>query len=636
MGLLIKVLKDSDTKPQYEVTLEVDPGAISVSDGQIAMFFGSELNAHRVSADSSGRKNMQALREVGWPNPGLGLVNMAAMKWTESIPTVALGSAGVPALDESYVALILGADFTVSGNSNSAHCHRMLENFAGTVDEAPALATGLVISGETGGLSGGDCNIGFEGASINATIDWRDGSPIENITVAGVVSHTYAGGGGALFQLEINGAVGFIDLSEMVTPAFSGTSSWRFDSWGDGSVVFNEGMADFFFALIVSTQDGEYLGFGSPDLSNLTDPDMDSFFQSCDSLWNLNTELDLTTWDFSAVTTITSLFQQATPGGDIEVGNIILTGIDFGNVVGDVSQAFNLQEEVRLTGATDISLSSGGVTNLTNFMFGAIIPDGDHLDFTDWDLTSLTNFTRPFAHMVGAFTMSLNGLSNPVPVSCVGAWEGAAGITNLDLDGTAFAFSSTANMFRFSDANNTPAVGPTNAIDISGWDLSTATQGTDMFAGCRFSSINVTGWTTTLWTTLNQMFQDSGNITMIGMDTWDLSSVGIWHRLFQRSLITTLDMSAWDVSGMTAAVDTFSESELDSASLDSFLEACYASRLTSQGGIALNFTISVNGLSGVYQDAVTPTTGLEWAFKLNTDPDTEGFTLWAITDVGIP
>jgi len=35
--------------------------------------------------------------------------------------------------------------------------------------------------------------------------------------------------------------------------------------------------------------------------------------------------------------------------------------------------------------------------------------------------------------------------------------------------------------------------------------------------------------------------------------------------------------------------------------------------------------------SGVYQDATPPTTGLEYAYKLVVDPDTEGFNTWTVT-----
>lgn len=35
--------------------------------------------------------------------------------------------------------------------------------------------------------------------------------------------------------------------------------------------------------------------------------------------------------------------------------------------------------------------------------------------------------------------------------------------------------------------------------------------------------------------------------------------------------------------------------------------------------------------SGVYQDATPPTTGLEYAYKLVNDPDSEGFNTWTVT-----
>lgn len=679
MGLLIKVLKDSDTKPQYEVTLEVDPGAISVSDGQIAMFFGSELNAHRVSADSSGRKNMQALREVGWPNPGLGLVNMAAMKWTESIPTVALGSAGVPALDESYVALILGADFTVSGNSNSAHCHRMLENFAGSVQEAPDFSL-MTISGTAPGLLTSIIDLTFAAGAMNANVDWGDESGIENITTGGVTSHTFPTTGFE-YTITITGQITTLDMAATEASGNQGSQiDMRFLGWGD---VTYDSLADMHADWIDNSN--KYLGLGAPDLTGVTD--LSSCFEGSSGVFGQSAATEaFADWDVSPVLDFSRMFADTGPNTG---GLVNLSGWVFASAA-DVTDMFNGCD------MNGLNMSGAVFPASMNSMFAQATNNSGGWNFENADWSAVTNYQSLFTQFTAVTgslsTINLDGitpsagdvastasmfsnmgfsgnLTMPAITQAAGSFGSTFSTLNLAnggiLDVSALNFSSTfnsTNLFNSCTAGGVITTGAFfsttgslaglfNNSNIPGFvdanaaifDVPLCTAISNAFSNTDFSSIDVTGWTfvnisNPFW---NNWFNDSPNLTtIIGIDAWDVSLCDVFSEFFLNcSSLTGIDFSGWTLTSVNN--NPFQSmfngcTALDSASTDSFVEACYNARLTMTGTAITLFLDDTQGLSGIYQDDPTPSTGLEWAFKLNNNPDVEAFTPWTITDQNIP
>lgn len=68
------------------------------------------------------------------------------------------------------------------------------------------------------------------------------------------------------------------------------------------------------------------------------------------------------------------------------------------------------------------------------------------------------------------------------------------------------------------------------------------------------------------------------------------------------------------------------------ATVDDILLRLYTDRaLFTYATPELNIAGNNSAPSGTYQDATPPTTGKEYAYKLENDPDAEGFNVWAIT-----
>ena len=69
------------------------------------------------------------------------------------------------------------------------------------------------------------------------------------------------------------------------------------------------------------------------------------------------------------------------------------------------------------------------------------------------------------------------------------------------------------------------------------------------------------------------------------------------------------------------------------AEVDEIIDTVYTNRASfTYAAPVLDIAGLTNAApSGIYQDSVTPTTGLEKVYKLQVDPDTEGFNKWGVT-----
>jgi hypothetical protein len=75
------------------------------------------------------------------------------------------------------------------------------------------------------------------------------------------------------------------------------------------------------------------------------------------------------------------------------------------------------------------------------------------------------------------------------------------------------------------------------------------------------------------------------------------------------------------------------ENSLTQPQVDAILSAIFGARMIfTYATPDLKIAGSNAAPSGIYQDDPTPSTGLEWKFKLQTDPDGEGFNKWTITN----
>lgn len=171
MGIQITAFNDSETKPTY---LESAPNAADVvlEDGELAVFVGDTAGV-QLEQTNGILRCLQALRERDWSNPATSAFNVAKFNPITGVLEVTL-SAALPVFTENDVAVMQGADFTKSANSNTGHVRRMNEKWReintgatlrgsvvfevfkadedGTVDYTVSLGTGPVAEGRVGAL----------------------------------------------------------------------------------------------------------------------------------------------------------------------------------------------------------------------------------------------------------------------------------------------------------------------------------------------------------------------------------------------------------------------------------------------------------------------------------------------------
>ena len=127
MGTLVVASNDSDTKPNYAVSSEL-AGVFVFLDGGFSVWVGSSVPIN-LPATVGLTQCLQALREVGWPNPEKSLdFNSAKYSSIDGTLTVTLGTV-TPILLETDVVIVQGFDFTQSADSNTGHAKRMIESF---------------------------------------------------------------------------------------------------------------------------------------------------------------------------------------------------------------------------------------------------------------------------------------------------------------------------------------------------------------------------------------------------------------------------------------------------------------------------------------------------------------------------
>ena len=110
-------------------------------------------------------------------------------------------------------------------------------------------------------------------------------------------------------------------------------------------------------------------------------------------------------------------------------------------------------------------------------------------------------------------------------------------------------------------------------MDLSGLDVSSATNMSYMFRDCRsLSSLVLSGWDASSATNMRGMFSGCGSLASLDLSGWDASKVTDMSSMFSGcSSLASLDLSGWDTSSVTNMSSMFSGcSSLASLDLSSF------------------------------------------------------------------
>ena len=221
-------------------------------------------------------------------------------------------------------------------------------------------------------------------------------------------------------------------------------------------------------------------------------------------------------------------------------------------------------------------------------------------------------------------------------------------VTIIDLDANnlignvgSFAvddFTGLLNLFLYSNASVSG--------DIGSWSLPSTLERLYLYSTAL--SGDISGWTIPAGLTYLQLQSTSvsGDIS-----SWTIPATLIY--LYVNSTSVSGDISGWTIPatlqkfkiqttsisgtpGLGSAVALnqwlYDGNSLTQANVDAICLAIYNRRAAFTAATPLlNIGGSNSAPSGVYQDGDPPTTGKEYIFELENDPEVEGFNTWSIT-----
>ena len=233
---------------------------------------------------------------------------------------------------------------------------------------------------------------------------------------------------------------------------------------------------------------------------------------------------DVTDWDTSKVTNMRNLFNKCYALEEITgIGNLDTSSVT------DLEQAFaDCGSLTKLdVGSWDVS----SVEDMSHTFRGCEALTG--LDIGGWDIGKVREFNSMFASK--------------------GSNTGAMKLVDLDLSD--WDMSSATNIsYMFYGC------GSLKTMDMSNWDVSHVTTTYHMFADCYdLESLDFTGWNTTSLTNMDGMFNDCHELTVLDLSDFDTANVTDISQIFEgcNSLIEIIGFGQWDTSSLVDAAQLF-------------------------------------------------------------------------------
>ena len=467
----------------------------------------------------------------------------------------------------------------------------------------------------------------FPGETYNYTVDWGDGTTSTGVT--GSITHTYATVG--TYEVSISGQFPRIyfngggDAQKLLAVL----------QWGDRVWSNMEGAFHGCVNLDVAATD-------IPDFTNVRS--LARMFLGCSAL--IGTAV-FNTWDVSAITDMTALFQGCTL---------------FNQVIGawNVAQVTTMASMFREAFAFNQSLDSWNVSSVTNMsamFFGCsafdqplggwnvgAVTDMSELfrgctvfnqDISGWNVSAVINMTRMFQNAI-VFNQNI-GLWNVANVTLMERMFSGAVLFNQNIGGwNVSAVTTMANMFFDCMVFDQ---------DLGSWNVGNVTDMSGMFANCEAFNADISGWDVSSVTTMAFLFSGASVFNQ-PIGNWNCSNVTTMQSMFSNATAFAADISSWNVSSVTTMGSMF----LNALAFNSAIGSWNVSSVTSLRAMfsgAISFDQNLGGwnvsnvldLDLIFQDVTLSTSNYDalligWAnlvlqSNLNFDAGNSQFFLGA-------
>lgn len=374
-----------------------------------------------------------------------------------------------------------------------------------------------------------------------------------------------------------------INIVNSYTPTGSENESWNADTGNTGSIkCYRTGtvltIAGNGSGKIAMNADSSYLfSYAISSTSQLN-----QVFRSCTVINGLNlfdsstvtnlryafaycialTELDLSSWDVSKVTTLQFAF-----GANQAVGTMALSTLNLSgwNITNSCTSIRAMCQSCASLVSLDVSnWDTSNVTEMRYAFYGcaALI----NINVSNWNTSACTNMDSMFYHCSSLASLDVSNWNTSACTTFHDMFNDCTSLSNLDVSN--WDTSSCTNMsFMFYSAYNI------KNLDVSKWDVSKVTTFDHMTAHSGIVLNGVQNWRTPSAVNMNAMFHNIGN-TVIDVSNLDTSNVQIFTQMFEnaRNLTRIIGLENFDTSNGLGFDDMFqrcvSLKELNLSSFD--------------------------------------------------------------------
>jgi surface protein len=303
--------------------------------------------------------------------------------------------------------------------------------------------------------------------TVDAYIDWGDGSPVQHVSTPGPHSHDYGVDG--IYTVSVTGSVTEYNTSDN---GFAGSKKLvSVDNWGQ--LGFTSMVRAFYgcksLVYVPNTTDG---------LESVTR--MDSMFRSASS-FNSN----ISDWDTSSVTNMNGMFMDASSLNQ-DIGNWNTSNVI--NMAGMFYGASSFNQPIGNWNTSSVT-SMGAM-----FQYASLF----NQDISIWDTSNVTDMSHMF-NSASSFNQN------------IGAWN-TSSVTNMrQMFSYTQSFNQNINSWDTSNVTNMNGMFAGSSFDqpIGSWDTSSVTNMGVMFENTSSFNQNIGAWNTSNVTYMEFMFLDA-------------------------------------------------------------------------------------------------------------------------------
>ena len=178
----------------------------------------------------------------------------------------------------------------------------------------------------------------------------------------------------------------------------------------------------------------------------------------------------------------------------------------------------------------------------------------EELDVSDWDVSKVTNMSSMFQDCQTVTALDVSGWKTAGVKNISSMFSGCSNLASIDVsDWTVDNVTEMNAIFKYCPKLASP-------MNLSGWKVGKVTSMMLMFEGCTsLTELNVSGWDVSNAKSLRGIFKNCNLLTELEVAGWPVSekNTSLLDTFFGCSNLKQLDLSSWNVSGVTDMTRTF-------------------------------------------------------------------------------